>query len=107
MPVNLCVRLHPDADLKAAAYNTLGAIALQGVRQGEVRLGETCAIIGMGLLGQLTALLLRASGVRVIAIDIDPFTVKMAADHCADLAMTRDDPRHRGSDIRIHQGPRV
>jgi polar amino acid transport system substrate-binding protein len=92
VPVNLCVRLHPDADLKAAAYNTLGAIALQGVRQGEARLGETCAIIGMGLLGQLTALLLRASGVRVIAIDIDPFTVKMAADHCADLAMTRDDP---------------
>jgi polar amino acid transport system substrate-binding protein len=100
VPVNLCVKLKPDADLKAAAYNTLGAIALQGVRQGEVRLGETCAIIGMGLLGQLTALLLRASGVRVIAIDIDPFTVKMAADHCADLAVTRDDP---GIEARIFE----
>ena len=69
VPVNLCVKLEPDADLKQAAYNTLGAIALQGVRQADLRLGETCAVIGMGLLGQLTALLLKASGVRVAGID--------------------------------------
>jgi len=91
VPVNLCVRLEKDADLKQAAYNTLGAIALQGVRQADLRLGETCAIIGLGLIGQLAALLLKASGVRVIGIDVSRDMVDIAAQHCADLALTRDD----------------
>jgi polar amino acid transport system substrate-binding protein len=89
VPVNLCVKLAPNADLKQAAYNTLGAIALQGVRQADLRLGETCAVIGLGLLGQLTCLLLRAAGVRVIGIDIDQRMVETAAAHCADLALNR------------------
>jgi len=90
VPVNLCVKLHPDADLRQAAYNTLGAIALQGVRQADLRLGETCAVIGLGLLGQLTALLLRAAGVRVAGVDIDPAMVALAGDRCCDLILTRD-----------------
>jgi polar amino acid transport system substrate-binding protein len=98
VPKNLCVRLHQEADLRQAAYNTLGSIALQGVRQANLRLGETCAIIGMGLLGQLTALLLRASGVRVIGIDIDTAMVQMGKKHCLDLALNRKDP---GIDERI------
>jgi polar amino acid transport system substrate-binding protein len=90
VPVNLCVRLHADADLKQAAYNTLGAIAMQGVRQVDLRLGETCAVIGLGLLGQLTALLLKTSGVRVVGIDIDPAMVDIAESHCTDLALIRE-----------------
>ena len=91
VPVNLCVKLKQDADLKQAAYNTLGAIALQGVRQADLRLGETCAVIGLGLLGQLTALLLRASGIRVVGIDIDPAMVSIAGKHCLDLSLHRED----------------
>jgi len=91
VPVNLCVKLHPDTDLKQATYNTLGAIAMQGVRQADLRLGETCAVIGLGLLGQLTALLLNASGVRVVGIDIDPAMVDIAQTHCVDLALNRQD----------------
>ena len=91
VPVNLCVKLKPDADLKQASYNTLGAIAMQGVRQADHRLGETCAIIGLGLLGQLTALLLKAAGVRVIGIDIDPEMVNIAGKHCLDLSLNRED----------------
>jgi polar amino acid transport system substrate-binding protein len=90
VPENLCVKLHPDTDLKQAAYNTLGAIALQGVRQADLRLGESCAVIGLGLLGQLTCLLLRASGIRVIGVDIDPAMVETAGRHCADLALGRN-----------------
>jgi len=90
VPVNLCVKLEPDTDLKQAAYNTLGAIAMQGIRQADVRLGETCAVIGLGLLGQLTALLLRACGVRVVGIDIDSEIVEIAGKHCLDLALKRD-----------------
>ena len=91
VPENLCVRLALDADLKQAAYNTLGAIAMQGVRQADVRLGETCAVIGLGLLGQLTSLLLKASGAKVVGVDIDARMLKAAADHCVDLAVNRYD----------------
>jgi polar amino acid transport system substrate-binding protein len=99
VPVNLCVKLAADKNagmensdklLKAAAYNTLGAIAIQGVRQADLRLGETCAVIGLGLIGQLTGLLLKAGGIRVIGIDIDAAMVGLAEKHCADLALTRD-----------------
>jgi predicted dehydrogenase/threonine dehydrogenase-like Zn-dependent dehydrogenase len=92
VPHNLCVKLPPDADLKKAAYNTLGAIALQGIRQAELGIGETCAVIGLGLIGQLTCVMLKAGGMRVVGIDIDPGVVDIAADHCADIALVRNEP---------------
>lgn len=104
VPANLCVRLSPDADLRQAAYNTLGVIAMQGVRQADLRLGESCAVIGMGLLGQLTALILRAAGVRVVGIDIDPGMVETAGRHCLDLALTRDEPGLEGKLARFSGG---
>jgi len=91
IPKNLCVKLMPNSDLKQSAYNTLGAIAMQGLRQADLRLGETCAVIGLGLIGQLTSLLLRTSGIRVVGIDIDQFMVDIAKRHCADLALNRSD----------------
>ncbi|MFQ6070847.1 MAG: Gfo/Idh/MocA family oxidoreductase [Candidatus Aminicenantales bacterium] len=92
VPKNLCIKLHSGADLSKAAYTTIGAIALQGTRQGELQIGETCAVIGLGLIGQLTCLTLRAGGIKVVGIDIDPEMVEIAARKCADLALTRDDP---------------
>lgn len=90
VPVNLCVKLDNKADLKNAAYNTLGAIAMQSVRQADLRLGESCVVIGLGLLGQLTCLILKASGVRVVGIDVNAAAVETAAAHCTDLAMLRN-----------------
>ena len=92
VPINLCVKLSSNANLKHASYNTLGAISLQGIRQADLRLGETCAVIGLGLLGQLTCLMLKASGVKVIGIDIDEAAVEMAAKHSADLSLQRNTP---------------
>lgn len=92
IPVNLCVKLRPDADLRAASYNTLGAIAMQGVRQADLRIGETCAVIGLGLIGQLTGKILQASGVRVIGIDVDADAVENAGKHSTDLALERTAP---------------
>ncbi|MDA8307021.1 MAG: bi-domain-containing oxidoreductase [Deltaproteobacteria bacterium] len=89
VPSNLCVKVNREGDLKQCAYNTLGAIAMQGVRQADLRLGESCAVIGLGVIGQLTCLLLRAAGVRVAGVDIDDFAVKLAAEHGADLALNR------------------
>ena len=100
VPVKLCVKLEQDADLAKSAYNTIGAIALQGVRQADVRLGENCAVIGLGLLGQLTALLLKAAGIRVVGIDIDQNMVDIGARHCLDLALNR---KHYGIENRIFE----
>jgi len=100
VPGNLVVKLNKKTNLKNAAYNTLGAIAMQGIRQADLKLGETCAVIGLGLLGQLTCLMLKASGVRVIGIDVSLSAVKSAKLHCTDLAFERNSA---GIENQIHQ----
>ncbi len=92
VPANLCVKLPAHADLGRASYNTLGAIALQGIRQADLKLGESCVVVGLGLLGQLTCLMLRASGVRVVGMDIDAAMVELARKHSADLALVSGAP---------------
>lgn len=92
VPQNLCVKLADDADLSLACYNTLGAIALQGVRQADMRLGETCAVIGLGLIGHLVCLLLKSSGVNVVGIDVSQDAVDFAQKHCVDLGVARSAP---------------
>ena len=92
VPRNLCVRVPEGVDLADAAYTTCGAIAMQGVRQGELRLGETVVVIGLGLIGLLGVQILKAAGCRVIAIDVDPARVPLAKACGAEIAMTRHDP---------------
>jgi predicted dehydrogenase/threonine dehydrogenase-like Zn-dependent dehydrogenase len=89
VPENLCVRLPMEADLKLASYNTPGAIALQGIRQADVRIGESCAVIGLGLLGQLTCLILRAGGIQTLGVDVDSFAVELGRKHACDDAWVR------------------
>ncbi len=90
VPANLCVKLPDSADLSLAAYNTLGAIALQGVRQADLRVGETCVVIGLGLLGQLTGLILKASGIKVVGLDINARALEIARQHCIDVGFEMD-----------------
>ncbi|MEE8577975.1 MAG: bi-domain-containing oxidoreductase, partial [candidate division Zixibacteria bacterium] len=78
VPGNLVVRIPDSVSFEEASFVTLGAIALQGVRIADVRLGENVAVIGLGLLGQLTCQLLRASGCRVIGMDIDDDKMQLA-----------------------------
>ena len=69
VPVNLCVPVPEGVAPEHAAFATVGAIALQGVRQGEPQLGEMACVIGLGLVGQLVVRLLVAAGVRVVGVD--------------------------------------
>jgi predicted dehydrogenase/threonine dehydrogenase-like Zn-dependent dehydrogenase len=85
VPRNLCCKLPDAASLEAACYTTVGAIALQGVRQADPRLGESVAVIGLGLVGQLTVQLLKAAGCQVVAIDIDDDACELAKKSGADL----------------------
>jgi predicted dehydrogenase/threonine dehydrogenase-like Zn-dependent dehydrogenase len=70
VPVNLCVPVPQGVPAEHAAFSTVGAIAMHGVRQGEVQLGETACVIGLGLVGQLVVRLLLAAGVRVVGLDV-------------------------------------
>ena len=88
VPENLVVRVPDEVALKPAAFATLGAIALQGVRVAAPTLGEIGAVIGLGLLGQLSVQLLRANGCRVLGVDLDPARVKAARDQGAEWELT-------------------
>src|SRR5512133_3516612 len=69
VPVNLCVPVPAGVAPEHAAFATVGAIAMQGVRRAEASLGETACVIGLGLIGQLAVRLLVASGVQVVGLD--------------------------------------
>lgn len=78
VPKNLYVPVPDGVAPRHAAFGTVGSIALQGVRQGESRLGEVALVIGLGLIGQLVVQLLNASGVRVVGVDPDPSRCELA-----------------------------
>ncbi len=90
VPTNLAVKVPDGCSLKDAASVTLGAIAMQGVRRADPRLGEIVAVIGLGLLGQLTIQLLKVAGCRVIGIDLDGRRVELARELGADYAFDPD-----------------
>ena len=70
IPVNLCVAVPDSVQPEHAAFATVGAIAMHGVRRSEPQLGETACVIGLGLVGQLVVRLLIAAGVRVVGLDM-------------------------------------
>src|SRR5262249_40971528 len=70
VPRNLVAKLPDSISFEEAAFATLGAIALHGVRRAAPTLGETIVVAGLGLLGQLAAQLLRAAGAVVIGVDL-------------------------------------
>jgi len=80
VPGNLFVKIPDDVDFDSASTVALGAIALQGVRRANVTLGEYVAVIGLGILGQITVQLLKANGCRVIGVDLDERRLQKALE---------------------------
>jgi polar amino acid transport system substrate-binding protein len=91
VPQNLCALVPDGVADEVAAFVTVGAIALQGVRIASVGLGEVFAVIGLGLIGQITLQLVKAAGGRVLGIDLDPAKVELARKLGADAAVLRSD----------------
>jgi predicted dehydrogenase/threonine dehydrogenase-like Zn-dependent dehydrogenase len=71
VPATLCARVPEGVSLDEASFATVGAVALQGVRQSGVTVGDRVAVIGLGLVGQITVQLLRAAGCEVAGADLD------------------------------------
>ena len=88
VPKNLCVAVPADVDDEDASFVTLGAIALQGVRQAAPTLGECVVVMGLGLIGLLTVQILKANGCRVIGFDPNAERAALAKELGADIAVS-------------------
>src|SRR6185312_5675186 len=90
VPRLLVAKFSPGSDVsfEEAAFTTVGAVVMHGVRLAEVKLGDVVAVIGLGLLGQLTVQVLKAAGCRVLGIDLvaarGELAVRMGADAATD-----------------------
>ncbi len=91
VPRNLAVAVPEGVDLAAASSVALGAIALQGIRRAAPTLGETFVVLGLGLLGQITAQMLKANGCTVVGSDLDPDRIRLAQECGLDIGLFPDD----------------
>lgn len=80
VPAQLAVPVPDGVSDEEAAFATVAAIALHGLRQADVGPGSRVCVIGLGLLGQLTARLAMASGCLVVGIDLSPWTAQLLSD---------------------------
>lgn len=95
-------RLMPDgAEPIFGIFSHLGAIALNGVHDAQIVLGDTVAIFGLGALGQIVALMARKSGAKVIAVDLHDSRLEMAKALGADVVLNavRDKPAETIKDM--------
>jgi predicted dehydrogenase/threonine dehydrogenase-like Zn-dependent dehydrogenase len=87
VPRNLLVKIPNEVGFDEAAFTTVAAVAMQGVRQADIRVGEQVVVIGLGLIGLITVQLLKASGCRVIGLDVASCNFDLAltlgCDRCA------------------------
>jgi predicted dehydrogenase/threonine dehydrogenase-like Zn-dependent dehydrogenase len=91
IPVNLCAAVPRGVAPEHAAFSTVGAIAMHGVRRAEVQLGDTACVIGLGLVGQLVVRLLVAAGVKVVGLDFVKDRCKLAEQAGAHFCAAPDD----------------
>jgi predicted dehydrogenase/threonine dehydrogenase-like Zn-dependent dehydrogenase len=92
-----------EVDFESAAFTTIGAVAIHGVRTAEAKLGDVVAVIGLGLLGQLVVQILGAAGCRVIGMDISQVRAELAAKLGA-LAVTASEAEFRDLCLRYSGG---
>ena len=94
VPQNLVMKMPKNLDFKEASTVTLGGIAMQGVRRADMKFGEFCVVTGAGILGLLAVQMLKLSGVRVAAIDLDESRLGVAKELGAEIIInpTKEDP---------------
>lgn len=85
---NLCARIPDAVSFEQAAYTSIAAIGLQGIRLANLALGDRVLVIGLGLIGQICVSLLKAQGCRVFGTDLDPEKLALAKSLGADVVAT-------------------
>ena len=80
VPKNLVAKISDNVTDEEASFTVVGAIGLQGIRLLNPTFGETIVVVGLGLIGLITAELLIANGCNVIGFDFDPEKVRLAKE---------------------------
>lgn len=104
IPRNLCVNLPDNVDFRDACFTTVGSIAMQGIRNADVKVGENVVVIGLGFIGLITLQILKASGCRVFGIDLDESKVNLALELGADAASSRKSANLEEKIIQFSRG---
>jgi polar amino acid transport system substrate-binding protein len=104
VPRNLVVKIPDAVSYEEAAFTTMGAIAMQGLRLAQPLIGETFLVLGLGLIGQITVQLLRANGCNVIGIDLDNSLVERAEKNGATGIRSSQDAARICRDLTAAQG---
>jgi len=97
VPRNLVAKVPDEVSMKDAAFTTLGAIAIHGFRRSLASLGESVAVVGVGLVGDLVVQVCKNAGCRVIALDFRKDRLDLALKMGASLALSINDP-----DLMVH-----
>jgi len=84
----LVCKIPDNVDFDEAAFTTVGAIAMQGIRRAQVQFGDNVVVIGLGLLGQIATQILKAAGAHVIGIDIMKERVELAKELGGTICVT-------------------
>ncbi len=80
VPKNLVATIPDNVNDEDAAFTVIASIGLQGLRLCNPQFGESIVVVGLGLIGLITAELLIANGCRVIGIDLDQQKVNLAIE---------------------------
>src|SRR5437879_5731656 len=107
VPRNLVVRVPADVSLEAASAAVIGGITVQAIRQARLALGETVAIIGLGLLGQFLVQLCRANGCCVVGVDLDASKCQLAMQNAAEATCLSNLDEALHQTLRISYGEGV
>ncbi len=90
VPVNLAVKMPKNVSFDDGAFSTIASIGLQGIRKANPTLGERVAVLGLGLIGQMVAMMLKGNGCKVIGFDPDKDKVELALKNGIDVAVFED-----------------
>ena len=107
VPRNLAVKVPASVSLEAAAFTTVGAVAMHGLRLSHPELGARIAVIGLGLVGQLVVQLARAAGCYVIGFDPDRCKVERALELGMEAGSAEKGPRAIASAVEFSGGQGV
>jgi threonine dehydrogenase-like Zn-dependent dehydrogenase len=102
-------RMPEGLDPLAGIFSHLGAIALNGVHDGHIRLGEIVAVFGLGALGQIVVQAACKSGADVIGVDLHDSRLEMARSNgaFATFNASRDKPAEAIKDLTEGRGADV
>jgi 2-desacetyl-2-hydroxyethyl bacteriochlorophyllide A dehydrogenase len=82
MPVEEAARrrLPRGLEPRLGIFSHIGAIALNGVHDAQISIGDTVAVFGLGVPGQIVAQLATRAGARVVGVDLVPSRLRLAVE---------------------------